>query len=95
MHSPLRKHLNEIGKSMRGAALELGIEPHLFNAYVHGKRPNQRNAMRVARGLGVEVRTLWPDFDQNSLEDAIKSFKSRQRRFGHTSEQVLNKSVTQ
>jgi undecaprenyl diphosphate synthase len=38
--------------------------------------------------------TLWPDFDQNSLEDAIKSFKSRQRRFGHTSEQVLNKSVT-
>jgi len=38
--------------------------------------------------------TLWPDFDQNSLEDAIKSFKSRQRRFGHTSEQVLNKAVT-
>jgi undecaprenyl diphosphate synthase len=38
--------------------------------------------------------TLWPDFDQNSLEDAIKSFKSRQRRFGHTSEQVLKKSVT-
>jgi undecaprenyl diphosphate synthase len=37
--------------------------------------------------------TLWPDFDQNSLEDAIRSFKSRQRRFGHTSEQVLNKSV--
>jgi undecaprenyl diphosphate synthase len=37
--------------------------------------------------------TLWPDFDQNSLEDAIKSFKSRQRRFGHTGEQVLNKSV--
>jgi undecaprenyl diphosphate synthase len=38
--------------------------------------------------------TLWPDFDQNSLEDAIKSFKSRQRRFGHTSEQVLNNAVT-
>jgi undecaprenyl diphosphate synthase len=38
--------------------------------------------------------TLWPDFDQNALEDAIKSFKSRQRRFGHTGEQVLNKSVT-
>jgi undecaprenyl diphosphate synthase len=38
--------------------------------------------------------TLWPDFDQNSIEDAIKSFKSRQRRFGHTGEQVLNKAVT-
>jgi undecaprenyl diphosphate synthase len=38
--------------------------------------------------------TLWPDFDEHSLEDAIKSFKTRQRRFGHTSEQVLNKSVS-
>ncbi|MGR8978805.1 MAG: isoprenyl transferase [Gammaproteobacteria bacterium] len=35
---------------------------------------------------------LWPDFDQHSLDEAIKSFKSRQRRFGHTGEQVLSKS---
>ncbi|MGR9043866.1 MAG: polyprenyl diphosphate synthase, partial [Gammaproteobacteria bacterium] len=33
---------------------------------------------------------LWPDFDQEALVEAIKSFKSRQRRFGHTGEQVLN-----
>lgn len=33
---------------------------------------------------------LWPDFDQEALAEAIKSFKSRQRRFGHTGEQVLN-----
>lgn len=33
---------------------------------------------------------LWPDFNQNSLDEAIKSFKSRQRRFGHTSEQIIN-----
>lgn len=38
--------------------------------------------------------TLWPDFDQHALAEAIKSFKGRQRRFGHTGEQVLNKSVT-
>lgn len=37
--------------------------------------------------------TLWPDFDQNSLDDAIKSFKSRQRRFGHTGEQIVNKTA--
>jgi len=37
--------------------------------------------------------TLWPDFDRESLEDAIKSFKGRQRRFGHTGEQVLSRSV--
>jgi len=39
------------------------------------------------------TETLWPDFDRNSLEDAIKSFKSRQRRFGHTGEQLLDKSI--
>jgi undecaprenyl diphosphate synthase len=37
--------------------------------------------------------TLWPDFDQNSLEEAIQSFKTRQRRFGHTGEQLLDKSI--
>lgn len=39
--------------------------------------------------------TLWPDFDQDSLEEAINSFKGRQRRFGHTGEQVLAKSISQ
>jgi len=37
--------------------------------------------------------TLWPDFDQNSLDEAINSFKNRQRRFGHTGEQILNKTA--
>lgn len=34
---------------------------------------------------------LWPDFDQLQLENAIKSFKSRQRRFGHIGEQLIAK----
>jgi undecaprenyl diphosphate synthase len=34
---------------------------------------------------------LWPDFNQQSLIDAINSFRTRQRRFGHTGEQILNK----
>lgn len=33
---------------------------------------------------------LWPDFDQESLAEAIKSFKNRQRRFGKTGEQMVN-----
>ncbi len=36
--------------------------------------------------------TLWPDFDQKLLADAISSFKGRQRRFGHTGDQVINQS---
>lgn len=31
---------------------------------------------------------LWPEFDQDVLEQAIISFKTRQRRFGHTGEQM-------
>ena len=36
---------------------------------------------------------LWPDFDQNMMQTAIDSFKSRQRRFGHTSEQIVDKRI--
>ena len=36
---------------------------------------------------------LWPDFDQSLLEQAINSFKSRQRRFGHTGEQMITKKI--
>ncbi len=36
---------------------------------------------------------LWPDFDPALLEDAITSFKSRQRRFGHTGEQMVDKRI--
>ncbi|NOQ34325.1 MAG: isoprenyl transferase [Methylococcaceae bacterium] len=33
---------------------------------------------------------LWPDFSPDSLQEAINSFKGRQRRFGRTGEQVIN-----
>lgn len=32
--------------------------------------------------------TLWPDFDGNAFETALTSFAGRQRRFGHTGEQI-------
>jgi len=35
------------------------------------------------------TETLWPDFNQTLLADAINSFKNRQRRFGHTGEQII------
>ena len=33
--------------------------------------------------------TLWPDFDRRSLDAALGAFAGRQRRFGRTSEQVV------
>jgi undecaprenyl diphosphate synthase len=32
--------------------------------------------------------TLWPDFDAAALDAAIASYRSRERRFGRTSEQL-------
>ena len=36
------------------------------------------------------TNTLWPDFDEKSLDLAIESFTHRERRFGKTSEQLEN-----
>jgi undecaprenyl diphosphate synthase len=35
---------------------------------------------------------LWPDFDQEALVQAIQSFRGRQRRFGHTGDQIYQLS---
>ncbi len=35
------------------------------------------------------TETLWPDFNQPALAQAILSYKGRQRRFGRTGEQVI------
>lgn len=32
--------------------------------------------------------TLWPDFNRDAFEQALTSFAGRQRRFGHTGEQI-------
>ncbi|HYY62242.1 MAG TPA: undecaprenyl diphosphate synthase family protein, partial [Burkholderiales bacterium] len=34
------------------------------------------------------TETLWPDFDAAALDEAIASYRSRERRFGRTSEQL-------
>ncbi len=34
---------------------------------------------------------LWPEFDENALDDAIAEFSGRERRFGQTSGQLLAK----
>jgi undecaprenyl diphosphate synthase len=37
------------------------------------------------------TETLWPDFDAEKLDLAIASFRKRERRFGRTSEQLLER----
>jgi undecaprenyl diphosphate synthase len=35
--------------------------------------------------------TLWPDFDTTEFDKAIVSYQKRERRFGRTSEQLVDK----
>jgi undecaprenyl diphosphate synthase len=37
------------------------------------------------------TEVLWPDFRKKDMEEAIEAFRSRERRFGKTSEQVVTK----
>ncbi|MBW8329190.1 MAG: di-trans,poly-cis-decaprenylcistransferase [Thiobacillus sp.] len=38
------------------------------------------------------TEALWPDFDAGALDEAIASYRARERRFGRTSEQVRSAS---
>jgi undecaprenyl diphosphate synthase len=38
------------------------------------------------------TNVLWPEFSKHHLEDAIKNFQSRERRFGLVSEQISSKN---
>jgi undecaprenyl diphosphate synthase len=38
--------------------------------------------------------TLWPDFDDASLDSAIASYRQRERRFGRTSDQLIDNAVS-
>ena len=37
---------------------------------------------------------FWPEFRKQHLYEAILSYQSRERRFGKTSEQLTNKSIS-
>jgi undecaprenyl diphosphate synthase len=69
-------------------------EPDLFIRTGGEQRVSNFLLWQLAYTEMFFTETLWPDFDEDALGEAIKSFKSRQRRFGHTGEQVLGKSVT-
>jgi undecaprenyl diphosphate synthase len=69
-------------------------EPDLFIRTGGEQRVSNFMLWQLAYTEMYFTPTLWPDFDKPSLDEAIQSFKGRQRRFGHTGEQVLNQTVT-
>lgn len=80
----------DITPGMIGANLSIGDlpEPDLFIRTGGEKRVSNFMLWQLAYSEMYFTDTLWPDFNENVLNDAIASFAKRERRFGRTSEQV-------
>jgi len=66
-------------------------EPDLFIRTGGEQRVSNFLLWQLAYTEFYFTQALWPDFDQKLLIEAIDSFKDRERRFGHTGEQLINK----
>ncbi|ORU93096.1 MAG: di-trans,poly-cis-decaprenylcistransferase [Cycloclasticus sp. symbiont of Bathymodiolus heckerae] len=64
------------------------VVPDLFIRTGGEKRISNFLLWQIAYSELYFTDTLWPDFDKDALDSAIKCFSSRQRRFGQTSEQI-------
>ncbi len=63
-------------------------EPDLFIRTGGEKRVSNYLLWQLAYTEFYFTDTLWPDFDQKALEQALASYGARERRFGRTSEQI-------
>ncbi|WP_274585146.1 polyprenyl diphosphate synthase [Neisseria leonii] len=79
-----------IGESDLAAELALGgaPEPDLFIRTGGEQRISNFLLWQLAYTELYFTDTLWPDFDETQFDLAIQSFRSRERRFGRTSEQL-------
>jgi len=75
-------------------ALNYGPEPDLFIRTGGEQRISNFLLWQLAYSEFHFTDTLWPDFDAAALDQAIASYKRRERRFGRTSEQLLAEDIT-
>jgi undecaprenyl diphosphate synthase len=70
-------------------AMSYAPEPDLFIRTGGEQRLSNFLLWQLAYAELYFTDTLWPDFNSAALDAAIASYRSRERRFGRTSEQVL------
>ena len=76
--TPLRPYL----------AMSYAPEPDLFIRTGGEQRISNFLLWQLAYTELYFTESLWPDFDAAALDQAIASYRSRERRFGRTSEQL-------
>jgi undecaprenyl diphosphate synthase len=69
-------------------AMSYAPEPDLFIRTGGEQRISNFLLWQLAYSELYFTETLWPDFDAAALDQAIASYRQRERRFGRTSEQV-------
>jgi len=69
-------------------AMSYAPEPDLFIRTGGEQRISNFLLWQLAYSELYFTDTLWPDFDAAALDLAIASYRSRERRFGRTSEQL-------
>lgn len=82
--------VNDIDEERISEHLALGdiVAPDLFIRTGGEQRISNFLLWHLAYTELYFTDTLWPDFDQNAYDLALKWFSGRQRRFGQTAEQV-------
>jgi len=70
-------------------ALAYAPEPDLFIRTGGEERISNFMLWQLAYSELYFTDTYWPDFDAAELDKAIASYQNRERRFGRTSEQLL------
>ena len=74
-------------------AMSYAPEPDLFIRTGGEQRISNFLLWQLAYTELYFTETLWPDFDALALDEAIASSRSRERRFGRTSEQLARKKA--
>ena len=74
--------------------LHYAAEPDLFIRTGGEKRVSNFLLWQLAYTEFYFTDTLWPDFNAEAFQTAIRSYQQRERRFGRTSEQLTSEQLS-